>query len=71
MWADASVALAKLMGKQSLPDSYLWLDQDQVYEKNDKIMLNVFIAEATAVATNSQSNIVSAGLVSCSGILGP
>lgn len=50
---------------------YLRLDQNQIYEKHDEVMLNILVAKPSAVAADRQPNIVSAGLITSTRILGP
>lgn len=49
----------------------LRLDEDEVDKDDDKVMLNILVAELAAVATNGQPDIVSAGLVTRARVLGP
>lgn len=50
---------------------YLRFDKDQIYEENDKVVLNVFVAEAPTLATHRQPDVVTARLVPCTRILRP
>lgn len=51
--------------------AYLWLDQDQVDEEHDKVMLDVLVAEAAAVAAHCQADVVAARLVARTRVLRP
>jgi hypothetical protein len=49
--------------------TYLRLDQDQINEKHNKIMLNVFIAEPPAVLAHSEAHAMACRLVICARVL--
>ncbi len=44
-------------------EPYLWLDQDQIDKQDDKVMLDVFVAEAAAVLAHREADIVATGFV--------
>ena len=50
--------------------TYLRLDQHQINKKHHRIMLYVFITEASAVFADCQSNPVAAGSIICAGVFG-
>lgn len=50
---------------------YLGLYKNQIDEQYDKVMLDILVAEAAAVATHGESDIVSAGLVPCARVCRP
>jgi hypothetical protein len=58
-------------GKRSRSRTDLRLDEDEVDEEHHEIMLDVLVAEAPALATHSQSNIVPARLVAGARVLCP
>lgn len=41
------------------------LDEDEVDEDDDKVVLDILVAEAAAVFTHRQTDVVAAGLVTC------
>lgn len=49
----------------------LGLDEHQVDEEHDVVMLDVFVAEAAAVAAHRQADVVAARLVAGARVLGP
>lgn len=42
---------------------HLRLDEDQVDEQHDKVMLDVLVAEAAAVAADGQADVMASGFV--------
>jgi hypothetical protein len=45
----------------------LRLDKHEVNEEHDKVMLDILVAEATAVATDGETDAVAAGFVASAG----
>lgn len=50
---------------------HLRLDEDEVDKDYDKVVLNILVAKLTAVAAHSQSDVMAAGLVTGTRVLGP
>jgi len=53
----------KRNGESEKTSAYLWFDQDQIEEKDNKIMLDVFVCETLATRALCQANALSQSTV--------